>query len=118
MLASDVPPDPAALAACRWNLARLVTTHLALEDKHVYLPLEAQRGTPASAVARRLRRELGDLYAAFQRHISEWPGEALVRDWAGYRRAADALLVALKGRIEREEADLYPLLAQIPRAVA
>lgn len=117
LLAACPPADLEAFAACRWSLARRVTQHLALEDKHVYRPLEGGV-TPLADTARRLKRELGDLYAAFQRHITEWSGEAIARDWSAYRREANALIKALHARINREEAELYPQIADDRREAA
>jgi hypothetical protein len=103
-------PDLVALAGCRWKLIRLVTVHLAYEDKHLYAIL-AGTDAPAVAIVDRMATELGHLYASFQNHVREWTSAAIAIDWHGYRRETEALLDALCSRMDREEKDLYPLIA-------
>lgn len=107
--------DPAGLGRCRWQLARTLTRHLALEDTHVYARLDADPRPGVAAVSRRYKRELGALRATFDAHMIEWTGVAVARDWEGYRRAVHALLTALEARIRCEDDELYPLIA--PKAV-
>ena len=109
LIAGDAPSDPAALAACRWKLARLVTQHLANEDRQIYSRLYDPTSRLGSSV-KRLADELGGLYASFQQHITRWTGEAVRADWHGYRGETRALIRALHDRIDREERELYPLV--------
>lgn len=109
LTSGDAPVDPAALAACRWKLARLVIQHLANEDRQIY----GRRYNPKSPLgssAKRLKEELGGLQASFQQHITRWTGQAVLADWRGYQADTRKLIDTLHHRIGREERELYPLV--------
>lgn len=102
-------PDLAALSACRWTLTRLVTMHLAYEDRHLYSALPAC-GEHAAALGERMNAEHGTLSRDYMAHVREWTASAIMDDWAGFRRDASGLLSVLSKRMDREEKELYPLL--------
>ena len=103
--------DPGGLGKCRWQLARTLTRHLALEDAHVYARLDTDPRAGVAAIARRYKLELGGLRDQFHTHMVEWTGDTIARDWPGYCRAVRTLLTALKTRMQCEDNELYPLLA-------
>ncbi|WP_414900906.1 hemerythrin domain-containing protein [Sphingomonas flavalba] len=106
------PGDIAGIAALRWQLARRITAHLALEDEYIYRPAADGTLPRLGAAAAAVKDELGELYAAYQAHIARWPGYRLTADWATFRAEATALLARLQARIRREDAELYPLLPE------
>lgn len=108
--------DAGGLGSCRWQLARALTRHLALEDAHVYARLDADPRPGVAAIARRYKGELCHLSDQFNDHMAEWSGDAIARDWAGYCRAVKVLLAALKARVECEDNELYPLVTAKERA--
>lgn len=111
--------DPGGLGKCRWQLARALTRHLAMEDAHVYARLSDDPRPGVAAIARRYRQELGALRDQFQAHMVEWTGDAITRDWAGYCKAVRILVAALEARIQCEDDELYPLIApEADRAAA
>jgi hypothetical protein len=110
--------DAGGLGRCRWQLARTLTRHLALEDAHVYARLDADPHPGVTAIARRYKNELRHLSDQFNDHMAEWSGDAIARDWAGYRSAVKVLLAALKARVECEDNELYPLITPKERAAA
>lgn len=110
--------DAGGLGRCRWQLARALTRHLALEDAHVYARLDADPRPGVAAIARRYKSELCHLSDQFNDHMAQWTGDAIARDWAGYCRAVEVLLTALKTRVECEDKELYPLVAPKERAAA
>lgn len=110
--------DAGGLGRCRWQLARTLTRHLALEDAHVYARLDADPHPGVAAIARRYKNELRHLSDQFNDHMAEWSGDAIARDWAGYRSAVKILLAALKARVECEDNELYPLITPKERAAA
>lgn len=106
-LAKDAP-DLAALAKCRWTLARLVSAHLAYEAAHLYPSLE-RAGGRSSEVGRAMSAEMAEIGAQLGDHVRKWTSDAIVRDWATFASTSKALMAALRARIEREDRDLYPL---------
>src|SRR5688500_10135123 len=79
--------DPGGLGSCRWQMARTLTRHLAMEDAHVYARLDRDPRPGVAAISRRYRQELGALRDQFQAHMTQWTGDAIARDWGGYCRA-------------------------------
>ena len=62
--------------------------------------------------ARALWDEVGELYGRFGAHSAAWPAEAIARDPGGFARSTKELLGALGQRMARENAELYPLVAE------
>jgi hypothetical protein len=108
-------PDIAALGKCRWTLARLVSGHLAYEASHLYPTLQ-RLGAQAEASGRRAASEIGQMTDALGRHVRDWTAESIQKDWAGYRQSSKALVAMLCARMDKEEADLYPLVRQAKAA--
>lgn len=102
-------PDLAALGKCRWTLARLISAHLAYEATHLY-PALAKCGEKATATRDRMASEIGQLTAALGEHVRSWTVASIETEWASYRRSSRQLIDRLVARMDREEAELYPLL--------
>lgn len=102
-------PDLQALAKCRWTLARLVSAHLAYEGLHLY-PVLASQGNQAANIGRAFAGEIADLGAQLSEHVRKWTSDLIVSDWAGFSRSSTALMMDLKTRMDREEAEVYPLM--------
>lgn len=98
--------DLAALAGCRWKLARLISTHLASERMYLYAAL-AKRGDQTGEP---LGKRLGSLADKLSAHVRNWTPASIADDWAGYGRASRELMKVLREQIAREESELYPLL--------
>jgi hypothetical protein len=104
--------DLAALASCRWKLARLVSSHLAYERTYVLGSLATHGGMASQRFADDLKK-VGDRLSG---HVREWTPAAIADDWAGYGRACRALINLLRAQMASEEADLYPLLLKAKAA--
>lgn len=102
-------PDLAALANCRWTLARLLSSHLAYEGAHLFPTLNSGSES-ARQVARRMSAAVVGLGEHLQNHVREWTPAAIADDWAGYCRTSSKMLGLLRDHMAAEEVDLYPLL--------
>src|SRR5262245_2623804 len=109
-------PSYAKLADCRWRFTRDILQHLSHDERQVFSPLLSEQSS--NDTARKLKEELLDLYDAFQFHVDRWNSHAISRDWPGYGLDVIALLSALRKRMHREEALLYPLVASAKPASA
>ena len=107
-------PDLAALAKCRWMLARLVSAHLAYEGAHLYPALE-RAGGRAAELGRAMSTEMAELGAQLGDHVRKWTSDGITNDWEHFALTSKAMIDTLKARMEREERELYPLL-QIAKA--
>lgn len=100
----------------------LLTTHLTSEDRLLYPQMLASSDPRAAAIANRFCEEMGGLMEAHAEFAGRWKStEALLADPDGFRREWGDLLGALAFRIQREDAELYPLadgLADTPERKA
>lgn len=111
---ASVSPQP--VGPVRWQLARMLIAHLALEDRIFYPSLERHGDAQARDTAARFLREMGGLSAAFSTYMSQWSDDRIARDWSGFCVATQGILSALQNRVEREERLLYPLASRIAPA--
>lgn len=110
------PDQPQAVSAARWQLARKVMAHLALEDGILYPALQRVPDERVRTNAARLQIEIGTLAESFARYMSSWSDERITREWPIFRAETKQVLDALSHRIDRENSLLYPLAAAIPQA--
>ena len=88
----------------------ILTTHLADEDRQLYPQLLASGDRRTAATASRFCEEMGGLAHSYTEFAARWrSAETLLADPAGFKRAWTALEGALAFRIQRENAELYPL---------
>lgn len=102
--------DPSGLSKCRWRLQRVLSRHLALEDKHVYARLDQFRCPRIDSLSRRVVAELVTLVDDYAGHGKRWTMDAVARDWSGYCKAVEDLVVRLRRRSAWENGTLYPAI--------
>lgn len=109
----DLPamPDQQVLAQTRWELSSLMMQHLALEDRYLYSKLISDPRPHVRSIGEKFQQELLDLYAHFSEQGKYWTQDRIAGDWDGYRHPARSRAHIMFARIEREEAELYPLIA-------
>lgn len=92
------------------QLDTILTTHLASEDRLLYPEMLASPDRQAAAAASRFCEEMGGLQASYSAFSARWTSaDELLADPASFTREWNAVLRALGTRIERENAELYPL---------
>ena len=98
------------------ELDTILTTHLASEDRLLYPELLASGDRKTATVASRFCEEMGGLTNSYADFAARWNSpEALLADPAGFKRAWTTLEGALSFRIQREDAELYPLADALAR---
>lgn len=112
-------------ASASMRLARLtgvLQIHLAAEDRALYPRMKASADRAAADTASRFMNEMGGLGEVYSDFESRWrSSSAILADPDQFRSEAGAVLTALGNRIERENAELYPLADAIiadPRRAA
>jgi len=103
------PPDAVLANGLRLSLDRILVSHLAKEDEHLYPLLKRHPAT--AAVAIRFEHELGGLAAAWRAFMTDWTLDRIAGDWAGFGAATHIVLMALAERARLEEDELYPLMS-------
>lgn len=97
------------IAALRWELARLLMTHLAMEDRLFYPAMQRLPDAEARATAAAFQTEMGGLSGTFAAYMRCWTDDRVTAEWPTFCVDTQNLLFALAQRIERENSQLYPL---------
>ena len=88
--------------------------HFAQEDSLLYPRLIESDDPEVAAVARTFFDEMGSLGPAFEKFSATWTRiGAIGADPLRFQREANAIFLALSGRVERENEHLYPLADRI-----
>ncbi|SUS05552.1 hypothetical protein DF3PB_20021 [uncultured Defluviicoccus sp.] len=101
------------LASQLEEIADLVTSHLRIEDREIYPFLLQSRNADVSRAADLLRGQMGGLaqdFEAFARKYA-YPG-SITAGGAAFCEEARATFAKLRDRMQREERELYPLMAR------
>ncbi|MBI3420320.1 MAG: hemerythrin domain-containing protein [Proteobacteria bacterium] len=96
------------------DLTRVLTVHLALEDKALYPELAKSYSAKARALSQEYMNEMGHLAQAYKEYIGVWSSSQAIQDRAAIFRAQTLQLFGLlKERIDKEEKYLYPLADEL-----
>lgn len=101
--------DPGQLRKQLSSLAGKVNFHLAMEDQALYPRLMETGDAAVRARANKFKDEMGGLGAVFTEYNARWQLSAIKADLEGFTTETRRIFGALAKRIERENADLYPL---------
>lgn len=100
---------PQGVGAIRWQLARQLIAHLALEDRILYPSLHRDGSSQVRATALMLQEDTGALAEQFSRYMAAWSDDRVAREWPAFCGATRLILQTLTERVDREERTLYPL---------
>jgi hypothetical protein len=114
LVSLPAPCNQQKLAEARWRVARMLHQHLAAEERFAYRPLERDPRPDAALLAHAFRKELDDSYMRYEQHLDYWTSERIQNDWFMYRTAVRHMAAFLFARMDREEAELFPLLNAEP----
>lgn len=89
MLAADRMPVGPRLGTTRWQLARELLRHIAVENTII-------GSTPIDGFEQR-----------FRAHVAKWTGDRIDREWANFGHELRHILDALERKMQREERDFY-----------
>ncbi len=93
------------------RLAGLLTVHLAAEDKFLYPSLARSEDEHIRTTAAHFEEEMGHLASTFLTYKEAWMTPTKIRqNPAACLEATKEVLAALQERLDREDAQLYPLL--------
>lgn len=92
------------------NLTGTLNFHLTMEDKLLYPYMLGVHEDGAADVAQRYMSEMGGLAKAYEQFNKKWSSREEIRTHAEqFCNETRSLFDAMGKRIEREEAELYPL---------
>ncbi|EZP69937.1 Hemerythrin HHE cation binding domain protein [Sphingomonas paucimobilis] len=103
---------PRTLGTLRWQYARQLMAHLALEDQFFYPAMQRQAHLPLRDVAARLQTEMAPLAQSFSHYLARWSDDRIAREWPDFCRESRQMINAMINRMRKEEKLLMPLLAQ------
>jgi hypothetical protein len=103
--------DPNAARRALATFAGRLRVHAAMEEEALYPRLLASSDDRVVAKARELLDELGPIYQGFFAFLARWREAATIQaDPESFCRETMQELHRLKVRLERENAELYPLV--------
>ncbi len=92
------------------GLSGKLKAHLSKEDNELYPDLLASGDPKLTDMAKAFQSEMGGLSQAFEDYMATWRSiEAIEDDPDGFIRASEAVIDALRDRINRENRELYVL---------
>jgi len=98
-----------SVGAIRWQLARQLMSHLALEDRIFYPAMHRLADERARTTAMKLQAELGALAQDFSAYMHRWSDDRIAREWAAFCADTRDIIGKLQTRMDQEERQLYPL---------
>lgn len=101
--------DPAAVRRALSGLVGKVNFHLAMEDEALYPRLVQAKDPVVQQRAGKFQKEMGGLGRVFTEYHGKWQLAAIRADLPGFAEDTRKVFGALTKRIERENAELYPL---------
>ncbi len=109
-LPRSAPPDEHTAVSLLHRLKRVMSTHLALEDRTVYPLLECSSDDALRSKAVSYKRAMGSLAHAFAEFYARWTEEGAVsRDGSLFLTQWDEMRSALDARMDAEDNDLYKI---------
>ena len=100
------------------SMSALIKLHLAVEDRMLYAALQNSANAGLVQLGQRFQQEMGSIANAYMGFAQRWnTAEAVRSDEAGFKADANLVLRQLHERIQRENQDLYPRIAEM-KAVA
>lgn len=95
-------------------LARLVTQHLAVEDRILYPTLAQSGNERIAAMSTRYQEEMKGIAFKFINFARRWSDAAhLTKEPDGFRAEANTVLRGVYERIQRENREFYPSVEQL-----
>lgn len=110
LVADDGVPRP--LGTLRWQFARELMAHLALEDQFFYPAMQRQAHVPLQVMAARLQQEMAPLALSFSHYMSRWSDDRITREWPEFCRESRNMVETIVDRMRKEEQLLMPLIAE------
>ncbi|WP_176591689.1 hemerythrin domain-containing protein [Sphingobium sp. EM0848] len=104
--------SPQRLGTLRWQFARQLMAHLALEDRILYPNMQRHTHARLRDTAARLEIEMAPIAQRFSTYMSRWSDDRIAREWPDFCRESRDMLGLVLNRIEKEERLLMPLLTE------
>lgn len=109
-------PDRERLAHVRLRLTRASLQRNQILENQVYPWLLANLGKSDAEDLTAFRAAGQGLRTKSSGHIGQWTPERIQGDWAGYRKASEAMRGTMRERISAEKQRLYPYLSELQAA--
>ena len=102
-----------AIAKSLARLAGLISIHLAAEDKFLYPSLSQSSDDTVRQMAMRFEQDMGGLAAIFMAYKEAFMTPTKIKaDIPKFRHETERVIGALLERLQREDKELYPLVAE------
>lgn len=110
---SGIGENADAISRLVISISGIIKLHLAREDSHLY-PALAASGRELAALGSRYQHEMGGIAGAYMEFSRKWnTAREIHADPEGFRMEANSVFKALHQRIQQENVELYPAIAQL-----
>lgn len=91
------------------TMSSAIVQHLASEDETLYPVLIGSGDSSVAAMGRKFQSEMGNIAGVYMEFAGAWSdGTKVAADPERFREQANGISKALRERIQREHAELYP----------
>ncbi len=111
LVSGSEPCDFDELSRRRWDLARTVHQHLAYEERQLFAPLASDLRPEVRAAGATAKRGVEQLHLLYKVHLERWTEDEITSRWAEFQVAVKMMVTRMIAKIDREEVDLFPLVA-------
>ena len=109
---SKNPIDPREISETLVRIAAQLKFHLAMEDKLLYPKAATSSDQELKKLSQKMSDEMGQISIVFENYVNRWSRVAIEREPQKFLTETAGIIDAIRKRIEREEASLYPLAQQ------
>ncbi|OGS01774.1 MAG: hypothetical protein A2V88_12640 [Elusimicrobia bacterium RBG_16_66_12] len=106
---AQVAADPQGVAMNLAKLSGVVNVHLSMEDKSLYPALMNHSNPLVKKSAEKFVKEMGGIASGFAAYYRKWNAMTIGAAPDLFIKETKAIIATLSDRIQREEAELYPL---------
>ncbi len=89
----------------------MVHQHLAYEERQLFCRLDTDPRPSARAAALSARKAIEAMHACYKAHVERWTPAKVKSHWSEFQIAVKALAARMTHALDREESDLFPLMA-------
>ncbi|MDI9409515.1 MAG: hemerythrin domain-containing protein, partial [Candidatus Pacebacteria bacterium] len=105
--------DPHFVVEKLIKISAQIKYHLSMEDAFIYPKSASSSNADLKALAVKMQEDMVPISAAFGAYVNSWNPDRIGKERAAFVAETKGIAAALKTRIDNEEKNLYPLVANI-----
>ena len=108
---AGISENAGEIATAIVSLSRIITQHLAIEDRILYPMLQTSQNSALAEMGKRYQEEMTHIANPFIAFARQWnTAAALKNDPEGFRSNANTVLKRVYDRMRKEDTEFYPTI--------